>query len=170
MIVILFLLLIWAFSSLLFYTMKLGISPMPTSSKVKRRLLALSPKLHKVKIIECGCGWGTLLFALAKKYPDCLIQGYELSTICYLFLKIRLLFYPYPNLRISRKDFFKVSFQDASLIVCYLYPKAMQRLAKKKMREGAYLLTHTFHLPGYKPIIEQQMKDVYSTSLFLYRF
>nr|NGX50824.1 hypothetical protein [Chlamydiota bacterium] len=117
---------------ILFFTLKNGISPMPTSSKVRNQLLALLPKLERGNVVELGSGWGNLIFPLAKKYKNCQIVGYENSPIPYLF---SLLINPAPNLKIMRQNFFKCSLHNADLVVCYLFPKGMTQLKSKFERE-----------------------------------
>lgn len=98
-----------------FWTLKNGISPMPTSTKVKRVLFEALPKHLEGEIVELGSGWGTLCFPLAKRYPNCRVIGYETSIIPYVVSQLVQLFLKQKNLKFIRKDFFKVPLSHATV-------------------------------------------------------
>ena len=120
---------------IVYWSWQNGISPMPSSLKAKRCLLSALPQPLHGKIYELGTGWGTLLFPLARQYPDCQVVGFETSPIPYLVSRIRQLYCRLPNVVLERRDFFSVLYGDADLIVCYLYPGAMRKLQIKFDRE-----------------------------------
>ena len=107
------------------FTVKNGISPMPTSTKVREALFKYLPPLKNGIVVDLGSGWGHLIFPLSKHYPTCEIFGFETSPVPYLFSSM--LNY-YSNVKIVRRDFFKIPLDSANLIVCYLYPKGMKKL------------------------------------------
>ena len=153
------------------WTIKTGISPMPTSGKAKALLLAAIPKNHSGKIVELGSGWGTLLFPLAKKHPLSTIVGYELSPIPYWFSKLRHCFQPLSNIKIYRKDFFQIPLNEASIVVCYLFPGAMERLKNKFDRElvsETLVISNTFAVPGWNPTKVLELNDIYHTKIYIY--
>jgi hypothetical protein len=155
--------------SLLYYTLKNGISPMPTSSKVRETLLKHFPEIEKGKIIDLGSGWGNLIFPLAKKFPSCQIIGYENSLIPYLF---SFCLNTFSNLKIFRKSFFNASLHDADLIVCYLYSRGMDAVKKKleqEMPPYAQVISHTFAIPGWEPTRVIEVDDLHRTKIYFYR-
>ena len=79
-------------------------------------------------IYELGSGWGRLLLALAKEFPDARIIGIESSPFPYwvAWLRTRRL----PNIQIHRGDFYKFNLRDAHAVTCYLMMKPMPKLAK----------------------------------------
>ena len=159
--------------SIVIWTLKTGISPMPTSRKAKARMLEAFPQKIEGKIVELGSGWGTLAFPLAKRYPHCTVIGYELSPLPYLFSKLRHYFQPLPNLKIYRKDFYYIHLNDASLVVCYLFPGAMHSLRTKFDKElprNAWVVTNTFAVPGWKPDKILTVNDLYHSKIYVYRF
>jgi hypothetical protein len=167
-----FLILLAAAGSIIYWTIKNGISPMPTSSKVAKILLTTLPENLNGTVYELGAGWGTLAFPLAKKYPLNTIKAYENSLIPYLYCCLRLILFPQPNLTFHHSDFFTTHLNEASLIVCYLYPGAMQKLKSKfeqESRSGTLLVTNTFSIPGLKPINVTDINDCYHTKIFLYK-
>jgi hypothetical protein len=171
LIIILFILLFLGFVSIVYWSYKNGISPMPTSSKVKRTIFKALPTEVSGPIYELGSGWGTLAFPLAAHYPSHPIEAYESSPIPYFFSKARWFLKRHPNLHLHKKDFFTVSLKDASLIVCYLYPGAMRRLKDKFEQElpsNCLVITNTFSIPGWNPIAILESSDIYHTKVYVY--
>ncbi|MDC0707769.1 class I SAM-dependent methyltransferase [Stigmatella sp. ncwal1] len=157
--------------SIVFFTLRTGISPMPTSARVRRELLKLLPPDLEGTVLELGSGWGTLAFALADACPRAQVVGFELSPLPYAFGWLRQRLAPRRNLRFVRRDFSQVSFAGASLAVCYLFPEAMRRLAPKLAAElppGAFILSHTFALRGWTPYRTAVAADLYRTPIYLY--
>jgi hypothetical protein len=172
MIVLFYLCLLGILGLMIVYSWRYGITPTPTSAKVKKQLLQILPKEIKGSIAELGSGWGTLAFALARYFPYNQVHAYEISPIPYYISKVLSCFYSYPNLHIQRRDFFAVSLKNVSLVVCYLYPEAMTRLKAKfeqELRPGTFVLSHTFAVPGWLPIRSERANDLYQTPIYLYQ-
>lgn len=153
------------------YTLWTGISPMPTLGKVRRRLLPLAEAELEGTILELGAGWGTLAFALADRCPRAKVVAFELSPLPFAFCWLRWRLAPRPNLELRRQDFFRASFTGASLVVCYLFPGAMTRLAPKLLEElapGTRIISHTFALRGWRPRRLLTVDDLYRTPIYLY--
>ena len=154
------------------YSWRYGITPTPTSAKVKKKLLQILPKRITGQIVELGSGWGTLAFSLAHHFPESKVKAYEISPIPYFISQLISKWLLYPNLHFIRQDFFDISLENATLIVCYLYPGAMNRLKTKFERElkpEAYVLSHTFAIPGWTPMSFTEVNDLYHTPIYLYR-
>ncbi|MBJ6763795.1 SAM-dependent methyltransferase [Myxococcaceae bacterium JPH2] len=157
--------------SIVVYTLRTGISPMPTSPGVRREVLALVPPDTRGVVLELGAGWGTLAFALADRCPQAQVVAYELSPLPAGFCSLRQRLAPRPNLRVAREDFFRAPFAGASTVVCYLYPGAMAKLAPKLLAElpaGARVVSHTFALHGWRPVHTHRLDDLYRTPLYVY--
>ncbi|WP_395806480.1 class I SAM-dependent methyltransferase [Archangium minus] len=157
--------------SIVFHTLRTGISPMPTSGKVRRQLLSLLPSELEGTVLELGSGWGTLAFALADHCPRAQVLAFELSPLPYAFSRLRQRLAPRPNLQLVREDFFRASFSGASAVVCYLFPGAMKRLAPKFSEElapGTRILSNTFALRGWMPVQALVVDDLYRTPIYLY--
>lgn len=157
--------------SIVYWTVKNGISPMPSSSKARHAITTLLPEVTG-PVYELGSGWGHLLWRLSKHYTDVPIIGIENSQVPYLFSKFLFFLFPVKNLSIVRKDFLKTSLEDASLIVCYLYPGAMKKLQEKftkELRPGTVVISNTFALTKWKPERELVLPDLYHTKIYLYR-
>ena len=157
--------------SIVIYTMMVGISPMPSSRKALRAVVDALPSEIDGIIYELGVGWGGMMFALARRYPEQAIVGYELSPVPYLFCRLRLLLTPLSNIRLYRRNFFEEPIGDAGLIVCYLYPGAMSRLAEKfdgELPPGAWVVTHTFAVPEWSPESVTDIGDLYHSKVYRY--
>jgi len=168
---LLVILLLGAMLSIVFHTLRTGISPMPSSAKARHQLLSLVPPDLEGPILELGAGWGTLAFALADHCPRAQVLAFELSPLPYAFCRLRQRLAPRRNLRFAREDFFRASFSGASAVVCYLFPGAMSRLAPKltdELAPGTRILSHTFALRGWTPSRTLVAGDLYRTPVYLY--
>jgi hypothetical protein len=157
--------------SIVVSTLRTGISPMPTLSKVRRQLLSVIEPDLAGTILELGAGWGTLAFALADRCPRAKVIAFELSPLPWAFCWLRQRLAPRSNLELRRQDFFRASLAGASLVVCYLFPGVMSRLAPKLLAElppGTRILSHTFALRGWKPLRTLVVDDLYRTPIYLY--
>lgn len=156
--------------SIVVYSLRYGITPTPTSLTVQQSIKCILPHLPENSIIlDLGSGWGNLVLFLHRCYPECQIYGYEISPLPYLVSK---LWVGHPKIKLFRKDFFETEIRSADLVVCYLYPAAMERLKtkfKSELRPGTYVLTHTFSLMGWTPIKTVYSDDLYKTSIYLYQ-
>ena len=158
--------------SITWFTIKLGISPMPSSKKACEAILKTSEQAGQGSIIDLGSGWGTLLFALARKYPEHQVIGYELSWLPWIYSRICKTIFGLHNLKILRLNFLAADISSASLLVCYLHPKGMIDL-QKKLSQGQYsntlLISSTFALPEEKSAQTIQLDDLYNTPIYIYR-
>ncbi len=167
-----------AFALMLGYTIRTGISPVPTTPRVAAEIFAvcrpetLIPLEAGGVVYELGSGWGNLAMALAKRFPDRAVVGYELSPLPWLVSRLALRLWPRPNLALRRADFMAADFGDAALVVCYLYPGAMRRLREKLERElpaGALVVSNAFLVPGWRPTSVRHAADQYASPVYLYR-
>ena len=151
------------------YTLRTGISPVPTSPRVKAVMLASLPPHLDGPIHELGAGWGTLAFALARRYPALPVVAHELSPVPWLFLLARKAIQRAPNLTIRRADFLEADLRAAALVTCYLYPGGMERLRPKleaELRPGAILLSNCFAMPGWAPTATRIADDLYAPPVY----
>ena len=145
-----------------FYSWKLGISPMPSSSQAKKAIYSLLPIEVDGTVYELGAGWGDILKELASRYPR--VKGYELSPLPWAVSYLR-------TKKCLRQDFFEADLSDASLIICYLYPGAMRKLKlkfEKELKPGTWIISNTFQIPGWEPSRILYLRDLYKTPIYLY--
>lgn len=149
-----------------------GISPMPTSIRVRKKLLKILPKEIQGTIYELGSGWGTLIVPLALQYPSSAIIGYETSPIPYIASKIWASVRDLKNLKIYKKNFLDTPLKSATLVICYLYPSAMEKLKTKFHKElvpGTWVVSHTFAIADWLPLSIYEVDDLYKTKIYVYR-
>ena len=157
--------------SILVGVVRTGISPMPSSRRAVQQVLQFVVPLRPGSIYELGAAWGSLAIPLARAFPDRRIIAYELSTIPWLFLLLRVRVSGLKNVEVVRRDFFRDDLGKAAVVVCYLYPGSMVRLSTKLLSElmpGTIVVSNTFALPGWVPDQKSQFKDLYRTKI--YRF
>ncbi len=157
---------------LVVHALIVGVAPAPTSPRVASVMLALIPPGIEGVVFELGSGWGTLAFPLARRLPRCTIRALEISPLPWLFSRLRHAVERLTNLSIRRADFRHVALGDAALVVCYLFPAAMDRLKPKmeaELKPGAYVLSNTFAVPGWRPEAVRRADDLYATTVYLYR-
>jgi hypothetical protein len=156
-------------------TLSTGASPVPTTRRMRKALLTLLPE-HLPRnsgeiIYELGSGWGGLAFAVAKKYPETTVVGYEVSLLPWLFSCVRILFLPQDNLHFKLSNFLNRDLSNGILVVCYLLPKPMEKLRIKletELKLGSLVVSNTFAFRGWQPIDDQIADDIYASHVFLY--
>ena len=160
-----------AAASVLFFALRLGIGPVPTSPAVRRVVLAQVPADTRGPIHELGAGWGGLALALAARCPGARVVAFERSPVPRWVLRLRCRLLRRANVEVRGDDFFAVSHREAQLVVCYLFTGAMARLGEKlraELQPGAQVVSHTFHLRGWTPARVARADDVYRTEVFSY--
>ncbi len=157
--------------SIVWSTLVLGISPMPSSKKARQAMMQLTHETGTGPIFELGSGWGNLLIPLAKIYPRRKIVGYELSLMSWLTTIILKRVLGLKNLQVYRQNFLHADLTNASVILCYLFPGGMQGIENKLNTEGGkleYLISNNFAFPSHKPSKTIQLNDLYKSPVYLY--
>jgi trans-aconitate methyltransferase len=165
--------------SIFVYTLRTGISPMPTLPAMRRTLLAALPSpaaLHGA-VYELGAGWGTLALPLARRYPGARVVAVELSPLPWAVCRLRARLAGLHNLAVRRADFLRapprgVALGDAALVLCYLDPGNMARLRPKLEAElpaGALVVSSTFAVPGWQAQAVHTAPDLHRNPLYVYR-
>ena len=158
--------------SIIIFTLRTGISPMPTSAAMRRAAFTLLPEDVPGVIYELGAGWGTLLAPLSRRYPKHQLVGFEVSPLPWLVAKVRLKLMGQERAKVLRKDFHSADLSDAGLVVCYLFPAGMARLKshlQEQLAPGSWVLSNTFAIPGWTAVATAKAKDVYRSPIYLYR-
>jgi 16S rRNA A1518/A1519 N6-dimethyltransferase RsmA/KsgA/DIM1 with predicted DNA glycosylase/AP lyase activity len=158
--------------SLIYSTVKLGISPMPSSSKAYNEMMKLVDVTGTGSIIDLGSGWGNLVIRIAKKNPKRQVVGYELSLLPWLTSTILIKVLGLQNLTLYRQNFYNANLSGASVLVCYLYPEAMEKIKNKLLLEQPnidFLISNNFSLPSWQPYKVILANDFYHSPIYLYR-
>lgn len=167
--------------SILYYTLKTGISPMPSSAKARHCLLTeleaslsgqeLGQKRQTLTITDLGSGWGHLVIPLAMRYPQYQITGYELSWLPFTTCRLLKLIFQLENLTLHRKNFLKAELPPSDIFTCFLFTEAMQQLSqqlKRSQRDHSLMISIFFALPDYKPDRIVRLNDLYHTPVYVY--
>lgn len=176
--------------SILIGSLRAGISPMPSSRKAHQSVFAMMEenknfnKGQGLTLIDCGSGWGHLVFQLARRYPEANIVGYELSIIPWLTSNLLARFLLISNLTIYRGNFLgtdlPVPLSQGDYLFTFLSTGGMQKLAKwfqdapensKPIHrpDTQHLISIFFALPGYRYNTLKQLPDLYRTPVYLYQ-
>lgn len=140
----------------------------PSTGAVKRTLLAdveqyLNTQKSK-KIMDLGCGWGTLLMPLAKKYPQHTFVGVEFAFTTYWVCRWRTR--KLKNMTVLRENLLHSDISSADIIILFLFQKIMPALKKKCLREmkkNALIFTNRFYFPAWKPDKKVCLRDKMET-------
>jgi SAM-dependent methyltransferase len=138
--------------SVLVYQGVTGVPPVSSSAAEAAEVVALLRQAglpERAVIYDLGCGWGALVLALARAFPDAQIRGIELSPLPYWVARFRAR--NVPNLRIRRADFHRCDLRDADAITCHLLIGAMPRVASlldRALRPGTPVVSLTFWFRG----------------------
>ena len=153
------------------YALRTGVPPMPTGPGTRAAMLRLLPERIDGTIYDLGSGWGGLAFATARRYPGNPVVGIELSPLPWLFSRVMLAVFRYPNLSFRRADLMAVPLNDAGAAVCYLMPAVMQRLAPKldaEARPGTVVVSYSFAFDRWVP--DAALMEADAGPLLIYRY
>ena len=156
--------------SILWGTLRTGISPMPSSLRARAQIIELARRRSPSVLYELGGGFGSLAIPLAKQFPNAQVVAYELSWFPFSIAFLRATFSGLDNLSVQRADFLHQDLSDADLLVCYLFPGGMHALASKLERKPCrtYVISNTFALPGHRPVETHRLNDLYKSPIYLY--
>lgn len=159
--------------SIIVATIRWGISPMPTSAKVRRAMLSLVSAELTGELHELGAGWGGLALALARHCPNARVVAWEVSPVPAIVLWARAKSARLPNLEVRLRDFRSADLTRAAGIICYLFTGGMKWLddALRRQRPGTDLLivTNTFTLHGWPEDKVVTVDDLFRTRVTRYR-
>ncbi len=159
--------------NLVWHSVRLGMSPTPSSKKALRAIDKLLETYNQAEqVIDLGSGWGTLVIALARKHPDLKFIGYEYSLFPMLWARIICRLMNIKNCRIVRENFYTIPMDREATLLCYLSPVLMAKLRGKLLSEncGATLIiSNTFGIRHWKPIHEIRLNDILNNRVYAYR-
>lgn len=168
--------------SIVYTSLRNGITPMPSSLQVRR---AVAGELNRLagdgSAVEAGSGWGTLLFHLCRHCPGWRFTGVENSLVPLWISRMRAWlvsrFIPADGVSrggvpvIIRGDIYGYPFGTADAVVCYLYPGAMKRLSpllRQQLGKGGTVVSVCFALPDWQADRVITCADLYRTKIYVY--
>ena len=159
-------------ASLIYSTLKLGISPMPSSRKAYNTMLKLVDGTGNGAVIDLGSGWGHFVIRIARSSPQRQVIGYELSVLPWLTSIVLKKALGLKNLTLYRKNFYHEKLPDASVLVCYLYPEAMSKIKHKFLLEKPkvdFLISNNFAVSSWQANKVIQLDDFYKSPIYFYQ-
>jgi len=124
----------------------------PTPQGVVDKMIDLAKLKKGMTVVDPGCGDGRILITASKRY-DIKAIGYELFFVAYLLAKLRNLV-SHGQARILFQDSRKVNLENTDVIMCYLLPEPLKKLAPKwetELRKGSKVISYAFEIEGWKP-------------------
>jgi len=161
-----------ALISIVAASLRVGISPMPSSRKAQNAINSAIPKNTHGLIFDLGSGWGNMVFSLARSFPLATIRGVEFSLLPWGVSRIGASLSGSSNLEIQRGNFHDISLGDAEVVVCYLFPDGMKSLKTKfeeELKPNTLVISHTFRLVGWEPEEVITLNDIHQTLIYRYR-
>ncbi|WP_337100713.1 class I SAM-dependent methyltransferase [Paenibacillus sp. YIM B09110] len=158
--------------SIVYRSWRNGISPMPSSSQARMAVSTVIGRMSgPIRVIEAGSGWGHLALHIAEKCKGSTVEGVENASLPLWTSQLARFALWRSNVTFRRGDIYKEAYEQADVIVCYLYPGAMKRLSgifKEKAKPGARIISVCFALPDWPPHGVIVCSDVYRTPVYLY--
>jgi 16S rRNA A1518/A1519 N6-dimethyltransferase RsmA/KsgA/DIM1 with predicted DNA glycosylase/AP lyase activity len=134
----------------------------PTSKKAIAEMIHAIDSYKIKHIVELGAGDGRVAIALSKKGYT--VTAVEFNPILAALIYLRKIIGRHKNLKVVRKDFLKISYNEFDAAFIYLYPKVMKKLSKKirsEMKKESVLVSNTFEFHDLKPIHKANKIFVY---------
>lgn len=165
--------------TILWSTLRTGMSPMPSSGHA-RAAMVMALADTEGPIAELGSGWGHLLVAVARRYPERQVVGYELSWLPWLVSLSMKHSLQLHNLTIHRGDFLRAidrgNLATVRVVLCYLHREGMTAINHRldamllpPRGQLEWLISNNFALADRQPEASWQLQDFYRSPIYRYR-
>lgn len=111
-----------------------------------------------LRVLDLGCGTGTILAALSRKRPLARGLGVERAPLPWFIAWIRSRL-PGNRFRVAWGDLWTQDLSEYDVVYAYLSPAPMAdlwRKARREMRPGSMLVSFRFAIPGMEPAARVQ--------------
>ena len=143
----------------------------PTQKPAYALILAELPTDRPFEFVDLGCGFGDLLFFLAKHRPNGRFVGVELGPLPCLVARIKAFFKGVSNVSITLRDMWRYDLRESDFVYTFLSPAAMEDVwakVSRDMRSGSTFITNSFPVPA--PANEEiSVRDERGSKLYLHR-
>ena len=142
-------------ASLLIFQGITGVPPVSSNSSEAADIISLLKQAglpEQAIVYELGSGWGSLVIALARAFPDAQIRGIEISPLPYWIARFRTR--KIPNVFLQRGNFFAFDLREAHAVTSYLMIKPMPKLADfldRTLNPGTPVVSLTFWFRDRQP-------------------
>lgn len=116
-------------------------------------LETLLPSDRPFRLLDIGCGTGTVLLRLARKFHAAHFHGVELALVPFVIARLRARLRS-DRIHVERSDYWKEDLANYDVVYAFLSPVPMVDLWRKvssEMRAGTLFVSNTFEVPGVKP-------------------
>lgn len=141
-----------------------------SSARAARMVLDLLPQRAGFRLIDLGCGTGSLLRHLARARPDGHYAGIELAPLSYLISR----WHTRRERAVQAQwgNFWRADLAGYDVVYAYLSPVPMARLwqkARREMRPGSLFVSNGFPVPGIAPTQTLAIDDHVRSTLYVWR-
>lgn len=145
--------------------------PLYLSGRLTRQRLVqrLAGQPADFSFIDLGCGLGSALVELSRRYPEARLVGVETAPLVFLLAWLRCL--PRRNCHVRYRSLWKEDLSAYDVAYCFLSPAPMAELwakARREMRPGSLLISNSFTVPGVAPVEELAVDDWRGSRLLLW--
>lgn len=142
----------------------------PTSKAAYPLILAELPLDRPFIFADIGCGFGDLLFFLAKHRPNGTFEGVEIGFIPMAYARVKAALLR-QNVHVHFTSMWNVSVDECDFVYTFLSPAPMPRLWEKlshEMKPGSTFISNTFEVPA-TPDESVRVKDERGAALLIFR-
>ena len=138
--------------SVVIFTALTGVPTLSSGDAEASEVIALLNQANLARsavIVDLGSGWGALVVAVARAFPEATVEGIEISLFPYLISRLRAS--GLPNITLRSGNFHRSNLRSADAIVCYLMPSVMpgvSNLLDRELRPGTAVVSNTFLFRG----------------------
>ena len=126
----------------------------PSPMEIVDKMLEMAGVTSKDVVYDLGCGDGRIVVEAAKKYGAKGV-GIDMNDDRIKEAKENVAKAGVEKLvTIVQNDVMKVDISEATVITCYLLPRAMQKLKPKfaeSLKEGTRIVSHDYSIDGWNP-------------------
>ncbi|HEV2519614.1 MAG TPA: class I SAM-dependent methyltransferase [Thermoplasmata archaeon] len=149
----------FVFASFLF-----GAGYQPTSRAAVDRMLEFAEVGPADRVVDLGAGTGAILFRAARE-RGAEVLGIEVEPLRVLILRVRrAVGGPRARVEIRWGNLFEVDLRPATVVTCFLWPGAMERLRPRfeaQLRPGTRIVSHWHPIPGWTAAAIDRPRHVY---------
>lgn len=123
---------------------------------------------HGARLVDLGCGTGSVVFPLARLRPDLDITGIESAWLPWLICRLRRVGSP---VRLIYGNIWQQDWSRYDALYCYLSPAPMARVAAQFRRQaapGARLISNTFGIENRPPEATVKLHDAMDSELLIW--
>jgi len=142
----------------------------PTSTEMYETIAEELPADRPFTFIDLGCGFGSLLSYLARRFPQGNFEGVEISPLAFLLSYLRFL-KRQEQVSIRLRNFWNFSFEPYDFVYAFLAPPPMEGLwdkVKEEMRPGSIFMTNSFPVPA-KATRVFEVEDLRKSRLYVHK-